>query len=136
MDLFLSVTHGKGALEGLSSVYPESKEVLGSQVGGVISIQGVASVVVLSVRLSVHWSSLQDTMGSVMWNCLAFMSVKERQVFMFAVDSPGPGMVWQEVRTRWGQLKDFNFLNIFSCFVKRGLIPSTFFTSRWTLLAR
>ena len=85
-------------------MYPESNEVLGSQVGGVISMQGVSSVVVGYVWLSVHWSSLQDAMGRVRWNCLAFMSVKERQVFMFAIDSPGPGMVWQEDKTRWGQL--------------------------------
>jgi hypothetical protein len=97
LDLLLPVTH---ALSGLSSVYPESKEVLGSQVGGVILMQGVSSVVVGYVRLSVHWSSLQYAMGRVRWYCLAFMLVKERQVFMFAVDSPGPGMVWQEVRTR------------------------------------
>ena len=81
-------------------MYPESKEVLGSQVGGVISMQGVSSVVVGYVWLSVHWSLLQDAMGRVRWNCLAFMSVKERQVFMFAIDSAGPGMVWQELRTR------------------------------------
>ena len=54
MDLLRPVDHGKDALGGLSSVYPESKEVLGSHAGGVISIQGVASDIVRSVLLSVH----------------------------------------------------------------------------------
>jgi len=70
----------------------------------------------------------------VRWNCLAFMSVKERQAFMVGKDTTGPGKVLQEVRARCGQLKDFNFLNIFSCFVMCVLIPSTSLTSLCTFL--
>ena len=53
--------------------------------------------------------------GRLSWSCLLLRLVRVLQADISGLVMPGPAWIlWQEVRTRWGQERDFSLLNILS----------------------